>query len=397
MTYQGDPLDNLPSDVGKEEDILPAPEPIEFSFPLVSKRTKEDLEKFGVNVAEDYRDFKQEVLTWLATYGKNPEKGEGLADTTLKSTHYKLETVFRWLWDYEEQYTTELTPAEADRFIRLLNMSDSMIDSSVHHHLKVIKRYFKYHNHTHGTDWEWEPDLDLSQANGEERDYLHRGAFKQLYSAALEYGSVKSYYSVTPEERDRIKTYLARLEGVPKEKIGPEEFKEANSWKVPSLIAVTLDTGLRPIEVGRASVDWVNLEAHELNIPKEESTKNEAYWNCTLKNRTVNVLSRWLDERATYEKYQDRDELWLTKKATQYSSKSCNYLLNRLIEEGNVSIPKNEDVTWYSIRHGVATHWANHVGPHHAKEQLRHKSVTTTMKYLHSDSETRSSAVEQIW
>ncbi|KOX98146.1 tyrosine-type recombinase/integrase [Halorubrum tropicale] len=397
MTYQGDPLDNLPSDVGEEEAILPAPEPIEFPFPLVSKRTKEDLEKFGVNVAEDYRDFKEEVLTWLATYGKNPEKGEGLADTTLKSTHYKLETVFRWLWDYEERYTTELTPAEADRFIRLLNMSDSMIDSSVLHHLKVIKRYFKYHNHTHGTDWEWEPDLDLSQANGEERDYLHRGAFKQLYSAALEYGSVKSYHSVTPEERDRIKTYLARLEGVPKEKIGPEEFKEANSWKVPSLIAVTLDTGLRPIEVGRASVDWVNLESHELNIPKEESTKNEAYWNCTLKNRTVNVLSRWLDERATYEKYQDRDELWLTKKGTRYSSKSCNYLLRRLIEEGNVSIPKNKDVTWYSIRHGVATHWANHVGPHHAKEQLRHKSVTTTMKYLHSDSETRSSAVEQIW
>ncbi|MFO7926517.1 tyrosine-type recombinase/integrase [Natronomonas sp.] len=397
MTYQGDPLDNLPSEVGEDAGILPAPEPIEFPFPLVSKRTKEDLEKFGVNVAEDYRDFKQEVLTWLATYGKNPEKGEGLADTTLKSTHYKLETVFRWLWDYEERYTTELTPAEADRFIRLLNMSDSMIDSSVLHHLKVIKRYFKYHNHTHGTDWDWEPDLDLSQANGEERDYLHRGAFKQLYSAALEYGSVKSYHSVTPEERDRIKTYLARLEGVPKEKIGPEEFKEANSWKVPSLIAVTLDTGLRPIEVGRASVDWVNLESHELNIPKEESTKNEAYWNCTLKNRTVNVLNRWLDERATYEKYQNRDELWLTKKGTRYSSKSCNYLLRRLIEEGNVSIPKNKDVTWYSIRHGVATHWANHVGPHHAKEQLRHKSVTTTMKYLHSDSETRSSAVEQIW
>jgi integrase len=392
-----DPLDNLGSGAGVSAEIPPAPEDYEFEYPLVSERSKSDLREFGLNMVDDYRDFKHELLSWLANYGKNPEKGEGLADTTLKSTHYKLETVFRWLWDYEERYTTELTPAEADRFIRILNMSDSMIDSSVLHHLKVIKRYFKYHNHTHGTNWEWEPDLDLSQANGEERDYLHRGAFKQLYSAALEYGSVKSYHSVTPEERDRIKTYLARLEGVPKEKIGPEEFKEANSWKVPSLIAVTLDTGLRPIEVGRASVDWVNLESHELNIPKEESTKNEAYWNCTLKNRTVNVLSRWLDERATYEKYQDRDELWLTKKGTRYSSKSCNYLLRRLIEEGNVSIPKNKDVTWYSIRHGVATHWANHVGPHHAKEQLRHKSVTSTMKYLHSDSETRSSAVEQIW
>ena len=95
---------------------------------------------------------------------------------------------------------------------------------------------------------------------------------------------------MTPEERDRIKTYLARLEGVPKEKIGPKEFKQANSWNVPSLLAVTLDTGLRSIEVGRALVDWVNPESHELNITKEESTKNEVYWNCTLKNRTVNVL-----------------------------------------------------------------------------------------------------------
>jgi len=55
MTYQGDPLDSLPSDVDDDAGILPAPEPIEFPFPLVSKRTKEDLEKFGVNVAEDYR------------------------------------------------------------------------------------------------------------------------------------------------------------------------------------------------------------------------------------------------------------------------------------------------------------------------------------------------------
>lgn len=78
----------------------------------------------------DYRDFKEEVLTWLANYGKNPKKGEGLAESTLKSTHYKLETVFRWLWDYEGRYTTELTPAEANRFVNLLNMSDGMIDSS---------------------------------------------------------------------------------------------------------------------------------------------------------------------------------------------------------------------------------------------------------------------------
>jgi hypothetical protein len=47
-------------------------------------------------MVDDYRDFKHELLSWLATYGKNPEKHEGLARSTLESTHYKLETAFRW-------------------------------------------------------------------------------------------------------------------------------------------------------------------------------------------------------------------------------------------------------------------------------------------------------------
>lgn len=78
------------------------------------------------------------------------------------------------------------------------------------------------------------------------------------------------------------------------------------------MIAVTLDTGLRPIEVGRAKVSWVNLEDNELNIPEDESTKNEAHWNCAIKSRTAKALKRWLDERGSMDKYEGRDELWLT-------------------------------------------------------------------------------------
>lgn len=42
----------------------------------------------------------------------------------------------------------------------------------------------------------------------------------------------------------------------------------------------------------------------------------------------------------------------------------------------------------------MATMWANKIGPHHAKEQLRHQNVKTTIKYLHSNAEKRGSAVE---
>lgn len=392
-----DPLDNLGSGAGVSAEIPPAPEDYEFEYPLVSERSKSDLREFGLNMVDDYRDFKHELLSWLANYGKNPEKREGLAHSTLESTHYKLETAFRWLWRYEDQYTTKLTPDHADKFIRVLDQSDGMIDSTVLHHAKDIKRYFRFSNHVRGTDYEWEIDVELSQSNGDERDYLRRSTLEPLYQAALEHSSVKSYHSVSPEERSQLKAFVAQRLGIPKEKVGPEEFKEANSWKYPSMIAVTLDTGLRPIEVGRAKVSWVNLEDNELTIPKDESTKNEAHWNCAIKKRTAKALKRWLDERGSMDKYEDRDELWLTQKSASYSSKSCNALLHRVIESGNVPIPEHKEISWYSIRHGVATYWANHVGPHHAKEQLRHKSLNTTMKYLHSDAETRNSAVEQIW
>lgn len=402
MTYQYDPLDDLPAADGTDSTGLPSnpkPETVEIDFPLVSKRSREDLEAFGINIVDDYRDFKKDLLTWLGSYGKNPERAKGLAKSTLQSTHYKLETTFRWLWTDEDCYTTNFTPAHADRFIQLLDRSSGMIDSSVLHTAKAIKRFFKYSNHVRGTKYDWEPKPELSQANGDERDYLRRTAFEPLYQAALEYSSVKSYHNtnMSAEERERIRTYLSQRMSIPKEEVGPEEFKKANSWKVPSLISVTLDTGLRPIEVGRAKVDWVNLQSNELNIPKEESTKNEAHWNCTIKERTAKVLKRWLDERHSYEKYDGRGELWLTKTGTRYSSKSCNYILKRLIEHGDVPIPDHKDITWYSLRHGTATFWANHVGPHHAKEQLRHRSINSTMKYLHSDAETRGKAVEQIW
>lgn len=352
-----------------------------------------------MNMVDDYRDFKSDLLTWLANYGKNPSGREGLARTTLKSTHYKLETVFRWLWDYESQYTTQFTPEHADCFIRVLDQSEGMVDSTVLHHAKDIKRLFTYTNHVRGTDYDWDvaDDVTLSQSTGDERDYLRRKSFEPLYQAALEHSSVKGYNSVTPEERDELRALIARQLEIPKEKVGKAEFERANSWKYPSMIAVTLDTGLRPIEVGRANVSWLNFEDNELNVPKDESTKNEANWNCVIKSRTANVLQRWIDERSSLEKYDSEDAVWLTKKCNRYDANSCNGLLDRIIGAGNVPIGDNRDVSWYSIRHGVATYWANHIGPHHAKEQLRHQSITTTMKYLHSDPETRDGAVEQIW
>lgn len=72
------------------------------------------------------------------------------------------------------------------------------------------------------------------------------------------------------------------------------------------------DAGYRasPLEVGRAKTTLVNLEDNELNVPKDEATKNDGHWNCSIKKRTATVLERWLNKRTSYDKYQGRDELY---------------------------------------------------------------------------------------
>ncbi|MFD1685771.1 hypothetical protein [Halobellus litoreus] len=141
------------------------------------------------------------------------------------------------------------------------------------------------------------------------RDYFKKGEFRFLYGAALAHGTVKHYNACEPDERDELKAHLAQRLEKAKEQVGPEDFQKANSMKMPSIVSVSLDCGPRPVEVGRAKVDWVNFEDNTLDIPREESSKNEDNWKCVLSNKSVRALRTWLDERSSYEVYNGRDEL----------------------------------------------------------------------------------------
>jgi Phage integrase family. len=207
---------------------------------------------------------------------------------------------------------------------------------------------------------------------------------------------VKNYSDCTPEERSRIKSTLAQRFEIPTEDIGRDEFSRANSWKGPTLVATTLDTGLRPVEIGRAKVSWVNPADHSLDIPAKEATKSDNNWKCSLSSKTTSALERWLDEREAYEKYTGEESLWLNRIGNSYTSRTVNYLLNQLIEESEID-EMGRDLTWYSLRHGVASAWANKYGIQHAQEQLRHEKIETTMRYVRSDSDERSSMANNIW
>lgn len=367
-----------------------------FDFPLVAEKTTEDLQEFGPRIETDYREFKERFLIWLINCGKDTLRGEGYSPNTVKTTHYKIEQVYRWHWEKESRYSLEFRPEDATDLIKWLIRFGNYEDSAILSFQKAIKRLFSYFNDQQGLALEWEHEYELSQKTARTRDYFRRREFRLLYDAALKYGSVKHYHNTTPEERDRIKGMLAKRNGIPKDKVGKVDWRKANGWKIPSLIGTCLDTGLRPIEVGRAKMDWVNLEDGELNIPKEEATKNDENWSPVLKNTTVGALARWLEERDSYEKYDGRDELWLTKRATPYNSNSLNYLLEKLVEQSDID-SRGRSLTFYSIRHGVATVWANSEGIHHAKEQMRHQEIETTMGYVHSSPEERSGKADSIW
>lgn len=370
-----------------------------YDFRIVAQQTESALDTFGPRIDSDYRKFKQDFLKWLSVLGKNPTRRRGYSATTLKTTNYKVDKAYRWLWRTEEKYTLNFTPAHADEMMEELALMSNYTDSTLLTYVKAIKRLFKYKNHQNDTNYDWDCKVQLSQSTASNtRDYFRQSEFPALYEAALSYKTVKNYNntSMTPEEREKLKVHLAQRFGVEKGHITRDHFERANCWKVPSLVAVTLDTGLRPIEVGRATVEWVNLEHGELNIPKEESTKNFENWSCALSRKTVDALGRWMDERAVYEDYKGRDELWLTQRENPYDSNSLNYLLSNLLEEAEID-SQGRDLSWYSIRHGVATIWANKEGIHHARDQLRHKSSKTTMRYVHSDSKIRGEKADSMW
>jgi len=66
-----DLLDNFGDRDAMSEGIPPAPEDYELTYQLVSGRSEEALEGFGLNIVDDYRDFKHELLSWLAHYRKH--------------------------------------------------------------------------------------------------------------------------------------------------------------------------------------------------------------------------------------------------------------------------------------------------------------------------------------
>jgi len=345
----------------------------------------------------DYAEHRTQMLKWALALGKNPEKAKGYAKTTVDGYAYRLDLFYRWVWQEYDGYTTAISHDHADDFVQHLVHKDSSEEDKASH-VKAIKMLFRWRAWDFDEDADWEPSVTFSSGNASNTnppDFLSKDERQQVREAVLEHGSVPSYSNLDPEERDRWKAHLAQRFEKPKSEVTPDDFERANGWKWPSLIWTALDTGLRPIEVKRANVRWVDVKNKVLRIPKEESSKNRDNWIVSITDRTAAALQRWLNERETYEKYDDSDALWLNRNGNRYQHYSLNRRFRDLCEVADIPT-ENRDLTFYSIRHSVATYMAREEGLAAAQSQLRHKSEQTTMRYDQTPIEDLRDALNKI-
>jgi len=359
--------------------------------PVIISKTKEVLSEKEL---VDWREFKTDLLEWLATVGKNPEKADGYSDSVVRQMSYQMGLFYRWLWQECGRYTTAVTEDDVSAYMEEITLRD-MSNSGKSSVQKCMKRLLKYREHRLGEEFDWEPAHTFTEPHSQPRDYLTKDERKKIREVALGYKSIPSYHAVTPAERDRWKSYLAQRFGKAKSDVTKDDWEQANGWKYTSLIWTTLDAGLRPVEVQRATVNWVDVENSVLRIPKEESSKNQENWTVALSDRTATALDNWLTERPYYDKYDGTDALWLSRAGTPYTSHSLGRMLRDLCDEACIST-ENRQMSWYSIRHSVGTYLVREEDLAAAQAQLRHKSPETTMKYDQAPVEDRQDALNKM-
>jgi integrase len=363
-----------------------------FNRPVIAEDNRTLLEEFGPRAVNDYRDNKRSLLIWLLTKGRNPFEENGYAVKTVKKTHYKVERIFRWVWKDRKRYCWRFEPDTANAFLDYLVKFDDIPQPQVVEYEKGMKLLFKYWTDTTDANIDWSYDRSLKSSYDSERDHFRPDELRALYEASLSYNTVR----VTEDNRETIIEELGRRFNKKQSEVTAEDIKRANSWKVPSLISVSNDLGLRPREVELAKVSWFYPDEELVRIPADESVKSSSPWTCGLSDQSARALSKWLAERETYTTYDDTELVWLNDAGTAYDNKSVNYLLNKLMDEAGIESPRR-NLTWYSIRHGVATMWANQEGAHYAQEQMRHEKAETTMNYLHSNENQQSEFADGKW
>ena len=132
-----------------------------------------------------------------------------------------------------------------------------------------------------------------------------------------------------------------------------------------------------------------------IKIPCEDAAKNDSYWTVALRNQTCEALSCWMREREATPAYDGTDKLWLNREGNPFNSKSLNYHFQKLLDLANID-DTNRRLVWYSIRHSVGNYMTEEGELDETKEQLRHRSLESTLQYTNPSTERRRKTLNKI-
>lgn len=364
---------------------------VSIDFPIIPEKNQEYLSEKQL---VDYRDRRRKFIEWMLVFGKDPKKVEGYSEDTVRRTAYRCGKFDRFSWEQEGQYTVPLTPEHAEDYIKHLAYEDHSASHKANTQ-DSLRRYFEWRHQEFGEEL-WQPERTFSSSGSvQPRDFLSREERKKIRQAALEYGSIPDYHSLSPDQREKWKRYVSQVLRKPLEDVIPKDWKQVNGWKYTTMVWTSLDAGLRPSEVATAKTSWVDVSNSVLRIPVEDSRKNDDNWLVGLSERTGNALDHWLSERNNYDKYDETDTLWLTREGNSYGSKSLRRLLIRLCDKVGIDTDDRK-MSWYSIRHSVGTYMTREEDLAAAKAQLRHQSIQTTEKYDAAPVEDRQDALDRM-
>ena len=65
------------------------------------------------------------LIEWMSNVGKAPSGGKEDAEDTVNGRAYRPDQFYRWVWDEEDRYTTQLTHDHADGWMRELAYGDT--------------------------------------------------------------------------------------------------------------------------------------------------------------------------------------------------------------------------------------------------------------------------------
>ncbi|WP_233204266.1 tyrosine-type recombinase/integrase [Halegenticoccus soli] len=143
-------------------------------------------------------------------------------------------------------------------------------------------------------------------------------------------------------------------------------------------------------------MDWYKPKRNLLRIPNEFASKDRPTTELPLTEDTVNLLSKWIQERRHYEQYDGTNRLWLNRNGNPYTSKNLCYLVRRFCEEAGID-HEDRKIVWYSLRHSLGKSIEEEEDLSQASDQLRHKSIETMkLFYATSSIESRRHTLEKV-